>query len=747
MTNDQEIHIFHEQIQKLGHLLENFKQAGTFDRKAQYLDALPPVQAFLPLMNDLVKKFALNEFDIFLLKSVAAIGQAPTIFGPSVKAIDLNPHLFSEFLNMLHELEGSYSTIGGIVGYHLTVLKLLVSKKSCCENMADDVSYEEPEGIDLSSDVVGARKAVRWGIENLDKIGEIYPIGGAGDRLNLKDEDTGELLPAAQLLFCGRTLLEGMVRDVQAREYLYYRLFNKQLIVPLALMTSHEKNNHGKVIAICEQGEWFGRPKESFHFFLQPLVPVVTIDGQWAMQEILKPFLKPGGHGMMWKAAIDADVFDWFESHGCYQVMVRQINNPVAGIDNGLLALLGIGCKQKKSFGFASCARVLNTAEGMNVLKIKKVKVGELFIFEHGITNIEYVDFACKGVKDIPVSPGSPFSRFPSNTNILFADLEAVRKAVAICPIPGMLINMKSKFLCRRGNCKEEISAGRLESLMQNIADHIVDRFPKSLKKGEGVRLHTFLTYNERRKTLSVTKETYKEGKSILGTPEGCFYEMMLNYRDLLGSFCGMELPPLESEQEYLENGPAFLALFHPALGPLYEVIAKKIRRGRLSQGAELILEVAEVDVEDLDLKGSLLVEADAIMGRKNEFGLIHYDESACGKCYLNHVTVRNKGINRSGKNVFWKMAIDRSECVRILLHGNGEFFAENVVLEGDHFFEVPDGYRLEVFQIDGELQSCLKKIKGASWGWRYAFGDEGAVILSKKLSSDHDDTEGCGCC
>lgn len=43
--------------------------------------------------------------------------------------------------------------------------------------------------------------------------------------------------------------------------------------------------------------------------------------------------------------------------------------------------------------------------------------------------------------------------------------------------------------------------------------------------------------------------------------------------------------------EEYLERGPGFLFLFHPALGPLWDIIAQKIRGGALAPGAELVLE------------------------------------------------------------------------------------------------------------------------------------------------------------
>lgn len=66
---------------------------------------------------------------------------------------------------------------------------------------------------------------------------------------------------------------------------------------------------------------------------------------------------------------------------------------------------------------------------------------------------------------------------------------------------------------------------------------------------------------------------------------------------------------------EYLARGPGFIFLFHPALGPLWEVIGQKLACGRLAPGAELVLQVAEVAARELDVQGSFLVTAHAPMG------------------------------------------------------------------------------------------------------------------------------------
>lgn len=55
--------------------------------------------------------------------------------------------------------------------------------------------------------------------------------------------------------------------------------------------------------------------------------------------------------------------------------------------------------------------------------------------------------------------------------------------------------------------------------------------------------------------------------------------------------------------EAYLASGPALIFLFHPALGPLWDVVAQKLRGGSLAPRSELVLEVAEAQVEGLHLQ------------------------------------------------------------------------------------------------------------------------------------------------
>jgi hypothetical protein len=657
---------------------------------------------------------------IFAFKSVMALGQAAQLFPSGKWNRDAKERLYT-LLEQLIRVEKFYQEIGGIVGYHCMVLKFMLASKG--EMRKEARSFYPAHGTDISKETEEVRKARFWGIQSLPTMAEIYVLGGSADRLRLYDEATGTPLPAARLRFGGRTLLENLLRDLGAREYLHFKLLRKQIFTPIAMMTSPEKNNQDHIHAICEENDWFGRPKDTFRIICQPLVPTINAQGKWCHMGPFKLLMKPGGHGVIWKLSRDEGIFSWLSNLGRIKALVRQINNPIAGTDYGLLAFAGIGCKHDKAFGFASCEREVKASEGVNILVEKNSTVG----MEYGITNIEYCDFTHFGIVDEPKEKGSPYSKYPSNTNILFVDLKSVEEASIENPMPGLLINLKkTAFMLESGHWKEEEIA-RLESTMQNIADHFL--YP------DKDDLPTYLTFNERRKTISTTKREFSLGSSLLETPEGCFLDHLKNAYELLHKVCGFELHDVVDAASFFRKGPPFLFFYHPALGPLYEIIGQKIRKGRISYGSELQVDLADLDIEGLDLKGSLLIESDAPMGMKSENGILDFSKPG-GRCVLHNVTVRNRGIDLRAHQVYWRNEISRKECCKILLHGSSEFEARNVTLSGNLLIEVEDGFRLIAQQNKGRLEFKKERIQEPSWEWTYTLMPDYRIALSKKLKS-----------
>lgn len=574
---------------------------------------------------------------------------------------------FLKFIADLKEIDDFYQPIGGILGYQYEVFKLLQPPD---EYSTSTVQYQRPQGWEISSE---DPEQVYQGLYTLPLMGEIYPVGGAGERLDLRDEETGDPLPVACLPFLGKNLIELLIDDVKGREYLFYKLFHQKVCTPLVLMTSEEKNNDWHIHQLLKKADWFGRPAESFKIVKQPLAPLVSLDGVWQVGKDWEIKKKPGGHGVIWKLAHDKGVFEWFAKHHRTKGLVRQLNNPIAGIDHGLIAFTGLGATYDKKFGFLSCERLVNAQEGMDVLYEEKTSHGYVV----GIVNVEYTDFVRKKIEDIPKEEGSPYSAFPSNTNILFIDFEQVDLAAKTNPFPGMVFNPKTKVE------PSDVYAGRLESAMQNIADDFKDLLSKPPHRDDWKKLSVFIAYNDRSKTISVAKKAYVENGSTFETPIGAFNDLLRCNAELLRE-CGVEVPDLK---EIDLHHPELLFTYLPALGPLYSVIKQKISQGKIVPGAELLLEIAEFYWRKCTLLGSLIVQA------KNPLGIPqHHYAHIGGKCYLEHVAIKNKGIDFTKENQFWRGKVNRRESLRIILEGNSFFYAKDVVIEGDKEIVVPDG-------------------------------------------------------
>lgn len=719
-----------EKIKSIESLLKSLESLSTTKDKVAFLSKHDEVSEYLH-KNSLLKTELqkLNIEEQFVLKSLLALGQGQAIFSGYDTLKDPLIALY-DFLKTLIHVEKFYDFMGGVIGYHLTILKVLNENNELAstDQKKHHPLYLQPPFQDFSQIDSVVKNSIRTGIERFTEMAEIYTVGGAGDRLNLIDENTGMHLPVAALIFSGRTLLDGLVRDLQAREYLYYKLTGNQRFVPLALMTNEEKRNHYFIYKMCQEKDWYNRGKENFKFFTQPLVPVLTSEGDWAVESPVRLLLRPGGHGALWKLALDNGVFDWFQAKNARKCLIRQINNPIAGSDYCILSFIGFGLNNEKTFGFASCPRLLKTAEGMDVLcESKKAKK-----LEYSITNVEYTEFKKNGIQDLPIEEGSSYSAFPANTNILFFDVEKIVKYIHKNPLPGLLLNMKNETQIKTADGSvKDVKVGRLESTMQNIADSITFESDHPLKDGHLKKLETYITYNQRNKTISVCKKTYTEGSSAIETSENCFYDVQQNYHDLLAKECKMHLPHRIGIETYLKEGPSVFVDMHPAIGPLYNIISQKIKGGSLGKKSELYLEIAEAELLNVNLEGSLRVIAKALAGNLNQDDILEYSEET-GKCILNNVTIKNLGIDWSLDYQYSKGIFERLESLSIVLHGNGEFYAEDVTFTGNHHIEVPNGNRVIATMQDGEVVYQHELITEPTWYWKYSFDSNDNIVLKK---------------
>lgn len=625
------------------------------------------------LLDNFFEKLDEKEKKVF--RSIVSIGQAERVFA-GIKEEEFFP--FKDLINTFLEIDKYYEDIGGIEGYYKKFVSLMKGE----EKKDTGCSFLEPDHVDLSNKSPQIQDCINIGLESLPELAEIYPLGGAGDRLDLLDHRTKEPLPQAKFNFMGKTLIEHLILDLKAREYLYYKIHKKLLITPIVIMTSDVKNNHQHILDIFQENNFFGRPEDSIFFIKQISVPLINQEKNFVMKGKLELELKPGGHGVLWGLMSYYKVFEWLSEKGRKKAIVRQINNPVAGVDYNILAFAGYGVKENKVFGFASCPRRVGSPEGMNVIKERKVATG----YEYNLSNIEYTDFKVFGIADMPASEGSIYSKFPSNTNTLFVDLKAAKNASKKDPLPGITINLKNSYV-EEG---KELKAGRLELLMQSIADNFVDYFVNKISHDQYSRLSCFITNNVRKKTISVIKNPYLGGQNIFDTPLGAYFDVHQNCRDILSNHCKFDLPKESSIAEFVKEGPSFVCYINPMLGPIFSDIAQNISHGQIKKGSELRLDLAECYIDNLYLDGSLLISGDT------------KDFSKTSRCILKNVKVKNQGIDRKSSCVFFENQIQRKESLKIILHENSVFEAQDVIFVEDLVIEVPKDHKMRAFMKDG---------------------------------------------
>jgi len=634
-----------DRLKVLEPLVEQLKSLSDEAQRAQFLQQHPDVQHIAKLNN------------IHFLQS-DVITPAVCLAGGE----HLIPMLDTPKLKMVDQF---YSPIGGLLGYYCSILKLLLGGK---EPEHTPLALSRAHGFDLASTL-----ALEEGLRAVPYTGEIYPVGGLATRLGYCDAQ-GVPLPAALLPFCGVSLLEGLIRDVEGREALYYHVFGHKVWIPLALMTSDE--NEEAVKKLLEEKNWFGRPKEYFFLFRQPSVPVITEEGEWVLTSSSSLAFQPGGHGALWQTAQQAGVFDWFRKHHRQHLLIRQINNPLAGLDHALLSFVGLGSRENKTFGFICCEREPEAAEGVVVL------VEEMGTYR--ISNIEYMQVKAYGIEEA--------TYLPANTNILYANLDLIDAVVQKYPLPECVLNMKHEIETMYGEVPRKVMGGRLESMMQGISNH--------LKANDQHQLPTFLAYQRRSRTISTAKRKFTG--TLLETPEGAFYDLMRNAHDLLKE-CGFSLPIFYSKERYIQEGAPFVFRYHPRLGPLYSVIKQKLRGGCLAQHAELCIDFEDIFIEALDLTGSLLIQGQ-------------------GKCVLKQVTLRNKGIGE--QHFLCTGQYVQEEAVTITVHETAELHIEGVELIGLHTFEVPPGERW-VLTSKGLVKKSLER---PTWKWRYVMTENKGI-------------------
>lgn len=559
-------------------------------------------------------------------------------------------------LETLLEVNQCYQPMGGIKGYHKAVLSLI-------ESSEDKQDYIAPYAFPISH---SPEEMLLHGIRGQKEIVEFYPMGGACERLAYAKE--GEDQPAALFPFLGYTLLEYLIRDLEGREAIYRDTFGEKIETPIVLMVSDAKKNMLKIKNYLEEHAYFGRNKEHIYLIKQPLVPTVDRQGKWQLDQkgVLKT--KPGGHGMLWSLVKTNGLYQKFIAMGKRKIFVRQINNPIAGLDQGLITFIGWGYHHDQHFGFYACDRKSHLKEGVHV--IRKTKHG------YCLSNQEYCALSDQ-VEDYAYS----------NTNLLFADIEAIDKVIEQDPFPGLLLNFKSD------------NTARLESSMQNISEHFcaqsVDEYTMETFTGDSYKPRSFMTSNFRHKTMSVTKKPFSDPRDIEETPMGALRDYLLSMEELLTQHCHCAVPKWSKSSLFSEIEMPFFFQYHPQLGPAFSIIGTKISNIKWSPRSACFLECKHAHVSNSNIEGSVAIHEQKLGSSKVFLEKVVFSNSAFlfprTRDHLANIQLHDGGFS-------------------LILEENAQFVAKEVPFIGPHSIIVPKNTIMRVLPKGSHYQITYEK-------------------------------------
>lgn len=170
-----------------------------------------------------------------------------------------------------------------------------------------------------SPEAVACRKE---GLELLErgKVAAVMVAGGQGSRL-------------------GHDGPKGCVRATPLERKSLFRVFSEQVLalsrrtgrdIPWFIMTSRE--NDAPTRAFFESNGFFGLNASAVHFFVQGMLPSLSLDGKFLLSSEGGVFLNPDGHGGVFRALRISGCLDLMRDMGIEEIFTFQVDNPLVKV-------------------------------------------------------------------------------------------------------------------------------------------------------------------------------------------------------------------------------------------------------------------------------------------------------------------------------------------------------------------------------------------------------------------------------
>ncbi|MEI6891246.1 MAG: UTP--glucose-1-phosphate uridylyltransferase [Pontiella sp.] len=494
------------------------------------------------------------------------------------------------FLDTLEKINGNYP--GGLTGYISNARKLLAESKAGA-NPFEGLTPEQPEKVDLTQFTPDFERYEAIGAQKFDQVGIVLVAGGLGERLGYN----GIKLDIAVEVLEETTYLKHYADNLLA---LQARSASKRP-VPFIIMVSQDTGP--KTLQSLEKNHYFGLQKEHVYILQQELVPAISDnEGTLALKSTYELILKPHGHGDIHMLLHTSGVAAKLKGEGIeYFLFIQDTNGPNF---NTLPAAIGVSVENGYDFNSLAIRRKAGEAVGGLA---KLVGAGKEFTL-----NVEYnqLDPLLRATINPAGDVGdeSGYSPFPGNCNTLLIRTESYVKILeASHGIIAEFVNPKYSDETKTAFKKPT----RLETMMQDL--------PKLFGEAETVGVTIFsrmwsFSPNKNNVVDAAAKIASGGPADASATAESDFYAAGRARLNVAGMKV-KEGAVIHLLGVPFTTGPK--VILRPSFAMTLEEGKNKVTGGSISDEATLIIEGADITLENVQLSGSSALVVKACEGAK----------------------------------------------------------------------------------------------------------------------------------
>uniref|UniRef100_A0A061SAF4 UTP-monosaccharide-1-phosphate uridylyltransferase n=1 Tax=Tetraselmis sp. GSL018 TaxID=582737 RepID=A0A061SAF4_9CHLO len=498
-----------------------------------------------------------------------------------------------KMLKQLILLDRSYP--GGLLEYIRNARQLLTASAKG-ENAYDGWIPSVPQGVILHYAQQHFRRFEEIGLAESSNAAFVLVAGGIGERLGY----SGIKVAIPTEMARGACFLELYIEHIRALEIYASRRADKNLKIPLAIMTSDD--THDATRKLLRQNNFFGLDSSQVYLMKQEKVPCLADNMASLATEANDPSrvqTKPHGHGDVHALLHSTGLARKWQLEGRRWICFFQDTNALAF--RGLLPALGVSKEYKYDFNAVAIPRKAKDAIGA-IADLKHSDGRKMTI------NVEYnqleplLKAAGHEMGDVNDSR-TGFSPFPGNINQLVVSLPSyVQTLDRTKGIIGEFVNPKYADDTRTRFKKST----RLECMMQD--------YPKSLPANALVgftQLDTWAAYSPVKNNPADAADKVKTGNPGYSATSGELDIYTFNCCALQMVGAKVETP-VECEFNGLKLKLWPRVVLSPSFAPSFGELERKVhaREVQIEKDAVVVIDGCDIRIESLKVDGAFVLRA-----------------------------------------------------------------------------------------------------------------------------------------